>query len=180
MQKIIKWFSGNHVAGNFVMLAVLLIGFVTWFQLRKEVFPETAFDAVIINVPYPNATPEEVANGVIIPIEEAISDVDGVKRVTSTASRNAAGITVEVETGYNTRDVMSDVQAKVDAIDNFAENAEKPVFEELVVNRQILSLAITADTDERGLREYAEKVRDGLLNYQPSSPKPGKESLQAF
>ena len=164
---MIKWFSGNHVAGNFLMLAVLLAGFTTWFQLRKEVFPETSFDAVIISVPYPNATPEEVNNGVIIPIEEAIADVDGIKRVTSTANRNIGALTVEVETGYNTRDVMGDVQTKVDAVDNFAENAEEPVFEELIVNRQIMSLAITSDTDEASLRAYAEKVRDGLLNYEP-------------
>ena len=163
MEKAIKWFSGNHVAANFLMAAVLIAGFAAWFQLRKEVFPETSFDAVIITVPYPNATPEEVVNGVIIPIEEAITDVEGIKEVTSTANRNAGSLVIEVETGYDTREVMGDVQTKVDAIDNFAENAEEPLFEELVVNRQILSLAITADTDEASLREYAEEVRDGCF-----------------
>ena len=108
MEKFIKWFSGNHVAANFLMLAVLLAGFTAWFQLRKEVFPEIAFDGVVVSVPYPNATPEEVTSGVIIPIEEAISDVDGIKRVRSTASRNVGAITVEVETGFNTRDVISE------------------------------------------------------------------------
>lgn len=173
MEKAIKWFSGNHVAANFLMAAVLIAGFAAWFQLRKEVFPETSFDAVIINVPYPNATPEEVTSGVIIPIEEAIADVEGIKRTTSTASRNVGSLAIEVETGYETRDVMNDIQTKVDAIENLAENAEEPIFEEVVVNRQILSLAITAETDERSLREYAEKVRDGLLNYVP--PEPAKE-----
>lgn len=177
MQKLIKWFSGNHVAANFLMLAVLLAGFTAWFQLRKEVFPETSFDAVIINVPYPNATPEEVTNGVIIPIEEAIAEVEGIKRVTSSAVRNIGTLTIEVETGYETRDVMGDVQTNVDAIDNFAENAEEPVFEELVVNRQILSLAITANTDEKSLREYAEGIRDGLLNYVPLKPESKKEAF---
>ncbi len=180
MEKIIKWFSGNHVAANFLMLMVLIAGFVAWFQLRKEVFPETSFDAVIVNVPYPNATPEEVTNGVIIPIEEAIADVEGVKRVTSTANRNLGALTIEVETGYETRNVMGDVQTKVDAIDNFADSAEEPVFEELVVNRQILSLAITAETDEASLREYAEKVRDGLLNYEQPVPKTRQEKFAAF
>jgi multidrug efflux pump subunit AcrB len=182
MEKAIKWFSGNHVAANFLMAAIMIAGFTAWFQLRKEVFPETSFDAVIISVPYPNATPDEVTNGVVIPIEEAISDVEGIKKVTSSAVRNLATLTVQVETGYNTRDVMSDIQTKVDAIDNFAENAEEPVFEELVVNRQILSLAITADTDEASLREYADKIRDGLLNYVPAEPKKGekfKEFLKA-
>ena len=180
MEKIIKWFSGNHVAANFIMLAVLIAGFAAWFQLRKEVFPEIAFDGVIVNVPYPNATPEEVTNGVIIPIEEAISDVDGIKKVTSNASRNVGALTLEVETGFDLRDVMGDVQSKVDAIDNFAENAEEPVFEEVIVNRQIISLAITADTDEASLRAYAEKIRDGLLNYEPPVATTKDEKLKAF
>lgn len=179
MEKAIKWFSGNHVAANFLMAAVLIAGFTAWFQLRKEVFPETSFDAVIISVPYPNATPDEVTNGVIIPIEEAISDVEGIKKVTSTGVRNLGTLTVQVETGYDTRDVMSDIQTRVDAIDNFAENAEEPVFEELVVNRQILSLAISADTDEASLREYADKIRDGLLSYVPPEPKK-EDKLKEF
>ena len=180
MEKIIKWFSGNHVAANFLMLVVLLAGFASWFQLRKEVFPEIAFDGVIVSVPYPNATPEEVMNGVIIPIEEAIYDVDGIKKVTSNASRNIGSLTIEVETGFDIRDVMGDVQTKVDAIENFAENAEEPAFEEVIVNRQIISLAITADTDEASLRVYAEKIRDGLLNYVPPIPATKDEKMAAF
>ncbi|MGC6425925.1 MAG: efflux RND transporter permease subunit [Akkermansiaceae bacterium] len=175
MEKMIKWFSGNHVAANFLMLAVLIAGFTTWFQLRKEVFPETSFDAVTVSVPYPNATPEEVNNGVIIPIEEAIADVEGMKKVTSAAARNIGTVTVQVETGYQTRNVMDDLKTRIDAIDNFAENAERPVLDEVIVNRQILSLAVSADTDERSLREYAEFVKDGLLSYsRPKLPK-GKE-----
>lgn len=180
MEKAIKWFSGNHVAANFLMLAVLLAGFTTWFQLRKEVFPETSFDAVTISVPYPNATPEEVNNGIIIPIEEAIADIEGMKKVTSTSSRNAGAVTVQVETGYETRNVMDDLKTRVDAIDNFAENAERPILEEVIVNRQILSLAISADTDERSLREYAEFVKDGLLSYEQKEVKGLSNKFQKF
>lgn len=180
MEKTIKWFSGNHVAANFLMLAVLVAGLTTWFQLRKEVFPETAFDAVTISVPYPNASPEEVNNGIIIPIEEAIADIEGMKKVSSSASRNAGAVTVQVETGYETRDVMDDLKTRVDAIDNFAENAERPILEEVIVNRQILSLAISAETDERSLREYAETIKDGLLSYEQREDKGIAHKLQTF
>lgn len=180
MEKTIKWFSENHVAANFLMLAVLIAGFTTWFQLRKEVFPEIAFDSVIVSVPYPNATPDEVNNGIIIPIEEAIADVEGMKKVTSTASRNAGVVSVQVQTGYETRSVMDDLKTRIDAIDNFAENAERPILEELIVNRQILSLAISADTDEASLREYAESIKDGLLSYEPGSQEGIGNKLQRF
>ena len=53
MKGVIKWFSRNHVAANSLMLAVLLAGFYTWFQLRKEMFPEVSVDAISIGIPYP-------------------------------------------------------------------------------------------------------------------------------
>ena len=50
MEKLIHWFSRNHVAANFVMLAVLLAGITTWFKLKKEIFPETATDIITITL----------------------------------------------------------------------------------------------------------------------------------
>ena len=53
MEKAIKWFSKNHVAANFVMGLIMLTGIVTWFKLKKEVFPNVSLDAVLIQVPFP-------------------------------------------------------------------------------------------------------------------------------
>ena len=80
MEQMIKWFSRNHVAGNFLMMALLIAGLTTWFSLKKEIFPEIAIDAVAVNIPYPNATPEEAERGVCIPVEEAVADLQGIKK----------------------------------------------------------------------------------------------------
>nr|NIP95676.1 hypothetical protein [Akkermansiaceae bacterium] len=48
MQGLIRWFSRNHVAANFLMVAVAMAGFTTWFELKKEIFPEISVDAVAI------------------------------------------------------------------------------------------------------------------------------------
>ncbi|MGB1129281.1 MAG: efflux RND transporter permease subunit [Haloferula sp.] len=168
MEGAIKWFSRNHVAGNFLMLSILLVGFSTWFQLKKEIFPETSIDSVAVRVPYPNATPEEVERGVCVPIEEAISDLTGIDTIRSTASQNIGTVTVEVETGYDVRDVMDDVKSRVDAIDNFPEEAEKPVLEEIVIKNPVMNLAITTDqvVDETTLTRLAEQIRDDLLSFE--------------
>ncbi|NNC88845.1 MAG: efflux RND transporter permease subunit [Akkermansiaceae bacterium] len=168
MEGLIRWFSRNHVAANFLMLAVILAGFYTWFQLRKEIFPETAIDAVAIKVPYPNATPEDVEEGVVIPVEEAIADLEGISEINSTSAENIGVVTVEAETGYDLRNLMDDIKTRVDAIDNFAENAESPVLEELLITSQVLSIAVYGDTDEATLRQVAEDVRDGLLVFKPA------------
>lgn len=181
MQKAIKWFSQNHVAGNFLMLAVVLAGLSTWFQLKKEIFPDLSIDSVAIRVPYPNAAPEEVERGVCVPVEEAVADLVGIKKIRSTASQNMGVVIVEVETGYDVREVMDDVKSRVDAIDNFPEEAEKPVLEEIIVRNPVLSLAITAneDTDELTLSRLAERIRDDLLNFE-SDPESISDSIAQF
>ena len=69
----VKWFTRNHVAGNFLMLVVLVAGFATWFTLKKEIFPEVSIDAVSVSIPYPNATPEETERGVVVPAVRSTS-----------------------------------------------------------------------------------------------------------
>ena len=171
MKGVIRWFSRNHVAGNFLMLAILLAGFYTWFQLKKEIFPEISIDAVSVGVPYPNASPEDVEEGVVIPVEEAIADLDGIREINSVAAEGMGMITVRVENGYDVRNVMDDIRTRVDAIDNFAQEAERPVLEELRITSQVVSIAVSGDADERSLRRVAEDVRTGLLDFKPTKPK---------
>jgi multidrug efflux pump subunit AcrB len=162
---IIYWFSRNHVAANFSMLMIGVLGLMTWPKLKKEIFPETSIDAILISVPYPNATPEEVEKGIIIPIEEAIQDVDGIDLIRSTADQGAGNVQVDVESGFNVRNVMDDIKTRVDAIQNLAEEAEEPILQELLIKAQVMSIAVSANTDEKTLREIAEQVRTGLLTY---------------
>lgn len=172
MKTAVKWFSRNHVAGNFLMLAILLAGFAAWFQMRKEIFPELAVDAVLVTIPYPNATPVEAERGVNIPVEEAIADLSGIKKIRSTAAQNIGTVTIEAQTGYDVGDLLDSVKSRIDAIDNFPQEAEKPVIEELVVKSPVLKIAITAneDVDEMTLNRLAEQIRDDLQAYE--APKP--------
>ena len=162
MEKAIYWFSKNHVAANLLMLAVVVVGFASWGKLKKEIFPETAIDVVLVSIPYPNATPEEVERGVCVPVEEAVEDVNGVDRIKSTASQGMGSVVIEVKSGFKVRDVMDDVKTRVDAITNFPEEAETPTLEEMVLNSEVISVAVFADTDEASLLELANRMRDQL------------------
>lgn len=162
MEKAIYWFSKNHVAANFLMLAVVVMGLTSWGKLKKEIFPETSVDVVLVRIPYPNATPEEVERGVCVPVEEAVEDVEGVDRIKSTAGQGMGSVVIEVKSGYKVRDVMDDVKTRVDAITNFPEEAETPTLEEMILNAEVISVAIYADTDEASLLEMSNRLRDEL------------------
>ena len=177
----VRWFTRNHVAGNFLMLLIVVAGFATWFKLKKEIFPDIAIDAISVSIPYPNATPEEAERGVVVPVEEAIADLQGIKKIRGTGAQNIGSVLVEVETGYNVRSVLADVKSRVDAIDNFPEEAETPVLEEIIARNPVMSVTLTADTDETTMRKLAERVRDDLLTYQaPKATSLGTFFARAF
>ena len=174
---VIYWFSRNHVAANFLMALIVVIGFGTWPTIKKEIFPEVSIDAVAISVPYPNATPDEVEKGIVIPIEEAIQDVDGIDVIRSTARQSYGTVTVEVATGYDVRNVMDDVKTRIDAIQNLAEEAEEPILQEILMKAQVMSIAVSAEADEGTLRTIAERVRTDLLNYRGGEQQVTQASL---
>lgn len=170
MKGLIEFWARNKVAANFLMIALFAGGIVTWIRLKKEVFPEISANFITVSTPYPNATPEEVEKGVCLPVEEAVQDLDGIERLTSNSAEGAGVVIVEVAAGKDTRKVLNDVKSRVDAIQNFAESVEKPIIADVLLKHQVMSLAVTADTDERTLRAIAEEVRDDLLAYSGKAP----------
>ncbi len=163
MNAMINWFARNGVVANLLMLVIVGMGLATISGIKKEVFPEISIDMVTVTVEYRGAAPQEVEEGVCIRIEEAVQDLDGVKKITSTAGEGSGTVTIEIATGYNTRDVLDDVKTRVGAIDTFPEEAEQPVIEEITNRTQTINLSIAGDADELTLKRLGERVRDDLL-----------------
>ncbi len=160
---VIGWMAHNSVAANLLMLVVLGGGLVALFQLKQEVFPEFDLDMVTVRVAYPGASPEDVEQGIVLAVEEAVRGVDGVKRVTATAQEGAGVVNVELLLGANPDQVLADVKSAVDRIVTFPEEAEKPVVSLATRKREVISLIISGDQDLRTLHAIAEEARNGLL-----------------
>ena len=130
MKGLVEWFTRNPVAANLLMLLLLVGGALTVPSIKQEVFPEFSAEIVTVSVVYPGAAPEEVEEAICVKIEEEIHGLDGIKRVTSSASEGVGSVTIEVLPGYDTRRVLDDVKTRVDAIDTFPDDAEQPVIQE--------------------------------------------------
>jgi len=163
MIKIIEWFAKNPIAANLVLLLIIVGGLLTLSGIKQEVFPEIASDLITVSVPYLGAAPEEVEEAVCVRIEEEIQSLEGIKRITSRASEGIGSITVELIPGTDIRKLLDDVKARIDAIDTFPEETEKPIIQELLNRRQVINLAISGDTDEKTLKILSEQIRDDIL-----------------
>ena len=159
---MIRWFTQNGVAANLLAGIVIVAGLFTATSIKLELFPELDLDTVSIAVPYPGAAPEEVESGIVELIEDRIQDVEGIKKITATAAEGYGSVFIEVERGYDATDVSDKIKARVDAIDNFPEDAEEPTVEELLIRNEVISLAVYGDADVKTLKEVAEYIRDEL------------------
>ncbi len=163
MHRILEWFAKNPVAANLAMVLIIAGGLLTLPGIKQEVFPEVASDLINISVPYLGAAPEEVEEAVCVRIEEEVQSLEGIKRITSRASEGVGTVTLELLPGTDIRQLLDDVKARVDAIDTFPEETEKPVIQELLNRRQVLSLGVSGDTDERTLKVLSERMREEIL-----------------
>ncbi|MEJ2273620.1 MAG: efflux RND transporter permease subunit, partial [Woeseiaceae bacterium] len=160
---IIAWFAANHVAANLLMLLIIVAGLMSGFAIRKETQPDFELNTIQVRVPYLGAAPQEVEEGVVIKVEEAIQDLEGIKRIRSTAFEGTGVVTIEVELDADINEVMSDVKTRVDAISTFPALTEKPVIFREENQQHVVFVAIHGDMDDFTRKTIAQDVRDELM-----------------
>ena len=161
---MIAWFAKNHVAANLLLVTLLLSGlFSLSTKIPPEVFPSFETDMISVNVSLRGSTPEDVEQGVTIRIEEAVQDLEGIKQIFSRSSEGSGSVTIEVETGYDPRELLADIKSRVDAINTFPADAEKPIVALAERIREVIAVTVSSDYGEKETREYAETVRDQIL-----------------
>ena len=160
---IIAWFAGNHVAANLLMLFIIVAGLMSAASIRQETQPEFELNRIQVIVPYLGAAPQEVEEGVVIKVEEAIQDLDGIKSIRSQAYEGSGNVMIEVEQTADLNEVMSEVKTRIDAISTFPALTEKPIISKLEVERPVIVISIHGDLDEFARKALAQEMRDDLM-----------------
>lgn len=160
---VIAWFAHNPVAANLLMVMILVVGLGSAFTIQRAMFPTFDIEVILINMSYPGAAPEEVEQGIVLKIEEAINDVDGIKRVESDALESHARIMVEPLEGADLAMLLDDIKNRIDAIQHFPENAEKAIISQPELLFPALTLQLSGELDERSMKSLADDIRRDLL-----------------
>jgi multidrug efflux pump len=96
-----------------LMAATVLFGLVAANRIGISQFPDVDFPTINISVSWEGASPEAVESDLVEPLEEAVTQVEGVKSITSTARQGGGSITVELDLSRNVDLALQDVQTKV-------------------------------------------------------------------
>ena len=114
------WISDTSIKrpvfATMVIMSFMVLGVVSMTRLGIDLFPEVNFPFVNITVVYPGAGPEEVESLVTRPLEDAVSGINGVKRVISTSTEGVARVGIELRLEVDPQAATAEVREKVAAI----------------------------------------------------------------
>ena len=96
-----------------VAFALMVLGAMGLSRLGTDLFPDVSFPVVVVNVPYPGASPREVEQLVTKPVEDAVVSMNGIDRM-KTMSREGLSTTIILfKLGVNIEDAATQVRERV-------------------------------------------------------------------
>ena len=149
----------HPVTTSMVFLALLILGLVSVSQLGLELLPDISLPTAVVFTPYPGVGPEEIESGLTEPIEDAVSTLNGVERITSVSSEGVSMVVVNFTWQTNMDTIVSEIREKVTAIeDDLPDAAERPSI--VRFNPEFLPsivLNVSSPTPGLDLRRLAER-----------------------
>ncbi len=99
-----------------IFTILLALGAFSYTQLNYELIPKISSPVVSVTTVYPGASPYEVENSVTKKIEDAISSLEGIKKITSNSMESVSSVVVELEQSVDVDLALQDAQRKINGI----------------------------------------------------------------
>ena len=162
---LIAWMARNSIAANLLMFLLLGGGIWTAFAIQKEVFPRFELDIVEVTVGYPGAAPEEVEQGILNPVEEAVRGIEGIRQITSYAREGRGSVNIELIAGQNRMKIYQDIEQAISRIRTFPDQIEQPTVRLEAEQTEVMEVGLYGPIDIWELRKLAEQLRDQLQSH---------------
>lgn len=159
----VAWMARHGVAPNLLMAFLIIGGLLMSLTIRKEFIPPYEADVVRVEVSYPGATPAEMEQGVVLPVENELAALDGIKEISSRARQGSARISAELENSTDKQQAYQDIQQAVNRITTFPDQIERPVVSLAGRSISVMEMALFGPLSTFELKRLAEKVKDALL-----------------
>ncbi|MDE0443373.1 MAG: efflux RND transporter permease subunit [Gammaproteobacteria bacterium] len=161
---LIGWFAKNHVAANLLMIGIIGLGVYSLVgEIKKESFPEFIRNQIQVQVPFRGATPEEVEQGVILRVEEAVKSIEGVVEYRSFAGEGGGTVYIDLTTRADVSEKMDEVKLAVDGISTFPEETERPIISESRFRNPVIDIQLVGELEEATMKELADRLREEIV-----------------
>ncbi|MBM7839698.1 HAE1 family hydrophobic/amphiphilic exporter-1 [Alkalihalobacillus xiaoxiensis] len=161
MKSIISFSINNKFAIWLLTILITVAGIFAGTTMNQEVIPNIDAPLVSVTTIYPGATPEEMAEEVTIPIEQAVENLNGVAVVQSSSFENVSSMQIEYEFSKDMTEAEAEVKEAVEAI-SFTDGVEAPTVSRLSFGAfPVLTLSVSEDG--KTLAELTEQVENEII-----------------
>ena len=167
---MIRWMAEHKVAANLLMIIILFAGAMGVKNIKQEVFPEMDLDFIIVAVPYSGATPDEVEESILLPIEDSLSGITGIKKVTGTAKESIGSLRIELQKDVDKDSVFDDIKSAVERLSTLPEEAEDPQIQLPRIRREVLNITIYGDGSQTRSFCYLDDMVDAFVRFMNTEP----------
>ncbi|WQS05279.1 efflux RND transporter permease subunit HefC [Helicobacter pylori] len=145
--------------------AIIFFGVMGFKKLSVALFPNIDIPTVVVTTTYPGASAEIIESKVTDKIEEAVMGIDGIKKVTSTSSKNVSIVVIEFELEKPNEEALNDVVNKISSVRFDDSNIQKPSINKFDTNSQaIISLFVSSSSvPATTLNDYAKNTIKPML-----------------
>lgn len=162
MKGIVSWFAANTVAANLLMLVAFIGGIISFNVMEREFFPAADSTLVQVSITWEGASPKDVEEQLIARIEEAIADIDGIKRLNSTAREGVGTVSVEGLNDTDMETLVDEIDRRVSQINNLPPAAFQPSVTWVRFDFPYFGMTVHGNVDALTLKRITEKVRDDI------------------
>ena len=145
-----------------VVLAVVVLGVVSYLKMTPDLMPNMDFPYVIIITTDPGASPESVESDITKPMEQSMATLDQIKEVTSTSQNSVSMVMLEFEDGVNMDTISVDIQQKISVLQGQWDDMVGAPYV-LKINPSVLPVMVAAVSQEgKDVYELSDLVTDEL------------------
>ncbi len=152
---------------HYLTILIVALGVLTLFSVQREARPNVNFNRVAVSAFYPGASPADIEELVIDPIEERIDSVDGVEEYRSVSFTGAGAISVKIDDDYpNPKEVVDELRRQIGQVRDLPDVVEDPVITEIKAeNIPVLRLALYGQAEPLRFKLEVEKLRDFIKTF---------------
>lgn len=154
----------HHVVIIVMCLGLIVLGFMSYFGMPRESFPDIKIPMVFVTTVLDGANPTDVEEGITVPIETKLEGCEGLKKLHSDSSEGLSLITLEFYPDVDIKDALQRVRDAVNlAKPDLPSDIDEPTVKEAsLTNIPVLIYHLVGG--ERislsELKELADKLKD--------------------
>jgi multidrug efflux pump subunit AcrB len=147
-----------------MVLVISIAGFQAYKSIPREAAPDIQIPLLIVSVPFPGATPEDVESLITNKVEQELKTIKNLEEISSTSSEGVSVLTLEFTSDFEISEARTKVREKMDQIkpDLPADAEDYQISEINLSERPLMILNLAGDMGLLGLTELADKVKEEI------------------